>query len=192
VPEDGFTDVAQGAVHEAAVDCITWWGVTLGGGSGYAPGGGVTRGQMASFLSRAVLKSGGTLPPAADAFGDDDASVHEQAIGRLAAAGLVQGTSPGRFSPDGPVTREQMATFLVRVLRHRTGAAVAPGQDWFTDDQSSAHQANIDAAASAGLTNGNGLGAYSPGATVRRDQMATFLARTLQAFVVAGAPLPAR
>lgn len=190
VPEDGFVDFPQGATHEAAVDCITWWGVTLGANGRYNPLGGVTRGQMASFLSRAILNSGGTLPAGTNAFHDDDGSVHQEAINRLAAAGLVQGVGGGRFAPDAPVSREQMATFLVRVLRHRTGAEAPSGQDWFFDDETSAHQANINAAATAGLASGNGLGAYSPQATVRRDQMGTFLARLLQAFVTAGAPLP--
>jgi hypothetical protein len=189
-PEDGFADVPQGSTHESAVDCITWWGVTLGAGGRYAPAAGVTRGQMASFLARAVLNSGGTLPPAGDPFSDDDGTTHEQSIGRLAAAGLVQGTGGGRFSPEALVTREQMATFLVRALRHRTGAAAPAGQDWFFDDTGSAHEANINAAATAGLASGNGFGAYSPKAMVRRDQMGTFLARLLQSFVVAGAPLP--
>ncbi|HWG94943.1 MAG TPA: S-layer homology domain-containing protein, partial [Mycobacteriales bacterium] len=63
-------------------------------------------------------------------------------------------------------------------------------QDWFWDDEGSAHAATINAAAEAGLAGGTGGGAYSPRAGVRRDQMATFLARTLQLFVQAGAPLP--
>ncbi|HEV2087983.1 MAG TPA: S-layer homology domain-containing protein, partial [Cryptosporangiaceae bacterium] len=190
VPEDGFTDVPAGSTHEAAVDCITWWGVTLRSSDRYMPGAGVTRGQMASFLSRAVLNSGGSLPPATNPFFDDDASVHQEAIGRLAAAGLVQGTGAGRFAPDAPVSREQMATFLVRVLRYRTGTDAPAGLDWFSDDTGSVHEANINSAATAGLAGGSGYGTYVPRATVRRDQMATFLSRLLQAFVVDGAPLP--
>jgi hypothetical protein len=135
---------------------------------------------MASFLARAVLNSGGSLPPPSHRFPDIAGSVHEEAIGRLAAAGLVQGTSSGRYEPGAAVTREQMATFLVRVVQHRTGQRLSGSQDWFYDDTGSAHEANINAAASAGLTSGNGSGAYSPKAAVRRDQMATFLARTLQ------------
>ncbi len=191
VPEDGFADVPQASVHESNIDCITWWGVTTGTGGRYSPTAGVTRGQMASFLARAILESGGALPTGTDAFPDDDGTVHEQSIDRLAAAGLVRGTGDGRFEPGALVSREQMATFLVRALRHRTGDAVPVGQDWFYDDDASGHQDNINAAATAGLSSGNGTGAYSPSATLRRDSMATFLARLLQAYVVDGAPVPA-
>ena len=67
---------------------------------------------MASFLSRAL-----DLPATlSDSFGDDEASSHEAAINRLAAAGITSGCGPGRFCPDGIVTRGQMAAFLRRGL----------------------------------------------------------------------------
>lgn len=186
VPEDGFVDLPEGAVHESAVDCAAWWGVTVGSGAGYAPAAGVTRAQMASFLARAILRSGGTLPAATDRFSDDDTSVHSESIERLAAAGIVVGTGGGRYSPQAPVSREQMATFLTRAVQHRTGASLTSGTDWFRDDDGSAHRTAIDAAAAAGLATGTGGAAFSPRATVRRDQMASFVTRMLELFVEAG------
>lgn len=193
VPDAPFADTPEGMAHEPAIDCAAWWGIVAGSGGRYSPAATVSRAQLASMLARAVLRSGGTLP-AGDptAFSDDDGLVHEDAISRLAAAGLVTGRSPGRYEPNAPVSREQMATLLVRVLRYRTGDPVTATQDWFYDDDLSGHQDNINAAASAGLAAGNGFGAFSPGAPLRRDQMATFLTRMLQAFVVAGAPTPGR
>jgi hypothetical protein len=68
---------------------------------------------MASLLARAF-----ELPASrADAFGDDDASVHEASINRLAAAGITTGTDDGGFDPGRGVTRAQLASFLVRALR---------------------------------------------------------------------------
>jgi hypothetical protein len=191
VPAARYPDVPASSTHARAIDCVTWWRVAQGGAGGYNPGGHVSRAQMASFLARAVLESGGTLPERPrDAFPDDAGSVHQDAINRLAAAGLVQGGADGRYRPDEVVTREQMATFLVRTVQHRTGTAPRATQDWFYDDETSAHQAAINAAAEAGLAGGNGSGLYAPRTPVRRDQMATFLSRTLQVFVAAGAPLP--
>ena len=88
-------------------------GITSGcGGGRFCPDGLVTRGQMATFLSRAFdLASTPT-----DFFGDDEASTHERAINRLAASGITSGCAPGRFCPDGIVTRGQMAAFLHRGL----------------------------------------------------------------------------
>ena len=50
---------------------------------------------------------------APDAFADDDASPHETAINQLAALGLTDGTTATTYSPEKPVTRAQMAKFLV-------------------------------------------------------------------------------
>jgi hypothetical protein len=192
VPEDGFVDVPLSSVHESAIDCVAWWQVAAGHGDRYVPQDVVTRAQMASFLANAVLRSGGNLPSGSrDAFRDDDGSVHEESINRLAAAGIVLGGGDGDYGPTLPVTRAQMATFLVRALEHRTGTDVAPGDDWFYDDDASVHEPAINAAATAGLAGGTGGGGYTPNAGVRRDQMASFLSRLLEAYVRAGAQVPA-
>jgi hypothetical protein len=148
---------------------------------------------MASFLVRAILESGGSLPtPTTDRFRDDNSSPHEDSIERLAAAGIVSGTSKDRFSPLAPVTREQMATFLTRALAHRTGTTPAATRDWFVDDESSPHEDAINRVASVGMAGGTSPGNYSPLVTVRRDQMASFLARLLDQYVRAGARTPAQ
>lgn len=71
---------------------------------------------MAAFLTRAF-----SLPPGngQDPFIDDDGSVFEDAIERLAAAGITAGCNPpanDRFCPHDPVTRAQMAAFLKRAI----------------------------------------------------------------------------
>ena len=84
-----------------------------------------------------------------------------------------------------------MATFLARAVEHRTGQRLTGTTDWFFDDETSPHQANINAVSSEGLASGAGGGGYSPNGTVRRDQMASFLARLLEVFVEdGGATLP--
>jgi hypothetical protein len=82
----------------------------------FCPNDRVTRGQMAAFLVRAL-----SLPPAGgvDSFVDDNDSVFESDIERLAAAGVTAGCNPpanDRFCPDNSVTRGQMAAFLARAL----------------------------------------------------------------------------
>ena len=76
----------------------------------------VTRGQMAAFLVRAMgyVDDGG-----GNRFVDDDGSVFESAIDKLATAGVTQGCNPpanDRFCPDDNVIRGQMAAFLNRAL----------------------------------------------------------------------------
>jgi hypothetical protein len=52
--------------------------------------------------------------------------------------------------------------------------------DAFGDDGASVHEASINGLASGGIVRGNGDGTYDPAGTVRRDQMASFIARTVR------------
>ena len=68
-----------------------------------------------------------------------------------------------------------MASFLARTLDREGSDA----RDYFADDATSAHQANINVIAALGVTGGSDAGTYNPAGVVRRDQMASFLARAL-------------
>ena len=109
-------------VHDTAVDCLVRWGVAFGESTtGYHPDIAVNREQMASFIARLIVNTGGTLPAdPADAFRDDDTSSHEANTDALAAVGVVHGTAPGLDSPVAPVTRAQIATYLIRAYQYRT------------------------------------------------------------------------
>ena len=90
------------------------------------------------------------------------------------AEGITSGCSPERYCPDDVVTREQMASFLVRAL----GLTGTP-PDAFTDDETSTHELNINRLAAAGITYGCAPNLFCPKDPVRRDAMASFLARAL-------------
>jgi hypothetical protein len=115
----GFTDTG-GSVFKADIDALAKAGITKGcnppANTRFCPGETVTRGQMAAFLDRAFGYSGGT---GGDRFVDDDNSVFEDNIERIAAVGVTKGSNPPantRFCPHDPVTRQQMASFLWRAL----------------------------------------------------------------------------
>ena len=136
----------------------------------YCPKANVTRGQMASFLARAL-----DLPPTAtDYFTDDDGRSHEADINRLAESGITGGCSEGLFCRSAPVSRAQMAAFLVRALDLPPAT-----QDYFSDDDGKSLEASINALAEAGLTGGCANGRYCPAASVSREQMAAFLKRAM-------------
>jgi len=195
-PTSRFPDRADAGVHAAAVDCVAWWNVTTGLPDGtFRPGGTVTRGQMATFLTNTILATGASLPPPDGRFGDARDTVHRRAIERLAAADIVDGFPDGRFRPDAPVTRGQMATFLVGALEHLavdapTLATDAPSRT-FLDVPGSTHEARIVLASGAGIAGGFDDGTYRPDEPVARMQMATFLARTLATVTDAGTELRA-
>jgi hypothetical protein len=115
----------------------------------------------------------------ADRFTDDDGSVFENDIDRLAAAGITFGCNPPsntRFCVNDYVTRGQMAALLVRAL----GLSAGAGADRFTDDDGSVFENDIDRLAAAAITFGcnppwNTL--FCPNNHVTRGQMAAFLRR---------------
>ncbi len=189
VPAAGFSDVRPTDAHSGAIDCAVWWSLTTGSGSGtYTPSGRVTRGQMASFIARLVNRSGGSLPAyPADRYPDDQQSVHQTNINRLAEVGIVSGRGNGTYGPDAPVTRGQMASLLVGAHRYRTGQALAPTADYFADDANDVHEPSINQLAFAGITGGKRHPhLFSPGDLVLRDQMASFLTRTMSMLVAEG------
>ncbi len=106
----GFCDTA-GHPHEAGIRAAARAGIALGNGGCYRPNAAVTRGQMATFLTRAA-----DLPAGArSGFCDTRGHTHERSIDAVAAAGIAEG-SGGCYRPDASVTRGQMATFLARAL----------------------------------------------------------------------------
>ena len=188
VPPAGFTDVPDNNVHKANIDCVVWWGVANGNGPNtYNPGGTVNRGQMASFIARMLDKTTCATPPATrDFFPDDNGNAHEDNINRLAQAGIVGGRADGTYGPNDPVSRAQMATFLVRAYEH-CGKTLTSSRDWFPDDNGNTHEVNINKSAEAGFSGGRADGTYGPANPVARDQMASFLARVLDLLVEDGA-----
>jgi hypothetical protein len=136
---------------------------------------------MATFLVRALELTAPIPAPAVDYFSDDDASVHEANINKLASLGVTRGCDSAAhlFCPDDPVTRGQMAALLTRAFGYVDDD---PTTDRFVDDDTSIFQADIEALAAAGVTKGCNPPAndmYCPSAPVTRAQMAAFITRAL-------------
>jgi hypothetical protein len=180
----------DGNIHELAIDCMVWWEIAKGtSATTYEP---ATRSRGADGVVRRPAHRAERRRAAgrrADAFSDDNGLVHEASINRLAAAGLVKGTAEGRYSPDAPVSRGQMATFLVRAYEHVSDDDLSASSDYFSDDDGSTHEDNINKSAEAGFTNGRD-GGYQPADVVRRDAMASFLSRALDLLVEEGTTPP--
>jgi hypothetical protein len=113
-------------------------------------------------------------------FCDDDGSVFEEAIEKIAAAGITQGCNPptnNRYCPDDLVTRGAMAAFLSRAFPLLEGSDVN-----FSDIGGSMFQSDIKTIAAAGITRGcnppsNTL--FCPNDYITRGEMAAFLSRAL-------------
>lgn len=108
-----FTDT-DGDTHEASIEAVAAAGIASGYPDGtYRPTQPITRGQMAVFLANAE-----DLEPVDGTGGLCDIEGHpfEGQIRAIVAAGIASGAADGCYHPDDPVTRGQMATFLVRAL----------------------------------------------------------------------------
>lgn len=129
---------------------------------------------MAAFLTRAL----GLTERVSDPFTDDDGSLFEADIERIAAVGVTLGCNPpanDRYCPTRPVTRAEMAAFLVRAYGYSERE-----NGRFIDDDGSIFEADIERLAVAGVTLGCNPPAndrYCPSQRVRRDEMASFLVR---------------
>ncbi len=175
-----FADVPTTHTFYTDIEWLAAEGITKGcnppDNTLFCPDDDVTRGQMAAFLDRALPLA----PTTKDWFSDDDGSTFEAEINRLAAAGITKGCNPPAdtaFCPGDPVTRGEMAAFLVRAL----GLGPA-SKDWFTDDDGSTFEDDINRLAAAGITKGcnppdNTL--FCPDDPVTRAEMAAFLHRGL-------------
>lgn len=112
-PSGDFFGDDGGSVHEDAINQLYEAGISFGCAERlYCPNDAITREQMAAFLARALnlTSSGG------DPFTDDDGSPFEDEIAAIAEAGITLGCDTNLFCPDDPVTRAQMASFLVRAF----------------------------------------------------------------------------
>lgn len=189
LPPGGTFIDDDGSIFEGDIEAIAADGTTAGcnppTNNRFCPDGLVTRGQMAAFLDRAV-----DLPPASrDYFADDEQSVFEANINRLAEAGITHGCNPPdntRFCPNQAVTRGQMAAFLVRAF----GYVDDGGGDVFDDDDGLVFEQDIDRLGTEGVTAGCGPPRFCPNDPVSRKQMAAFLTRALKRTPLTPPPRP--
>lgn len=110
-------------------------------------------------------------------FTDIASSSHREAIECAAWWGVVNGFSPTGFGPNGNVTREQVASMLVRTLTAAGLVFVQGAPDAFGDDDGSVHEADINLLAAAGVIQGRSEGVFDPKASVTRAELASLVAR---------------
>jgi hypothetical protein len=102
-------------------------------------------------------------------------------IGKLSARQVTLGCGAGNYCPQGGVTREQMAAFIIRALGDF--APPPPASQRFSDvPPSNVFYGFIEQMAVRQITLGCGAGIYCPGNQVTREQMAAFMIRALGDF----------
>lgn len=167
-----FDDV-EGSVHAPAVSALASREIVLGcDDDQFCPGDSLTRGQVASVLTRALdldVPSGST-----GRFSDTRGNVHEDAVAALSAAGITKGCGGGEFCPSHGITRGQLASMLTRAL----DVPSASDGPHFAD-ATGTHGGAIDALAESGIAAGCDEIRFCGSNRLTRAQGATFIARGL-------------
>lgn len=113
VPENPFTDVAEGACYYEAVLALAEQGIINGmTETTFCPDNQLTRAQVVTMLYR---MAGAPETDAAAAFVDvPEGAYYADALAWAVETGVTEGVSETEFAPDMDVTREQFVTFLYR------------------------------------------------------------------------------
>ena len=181
-----FADVPAGHPYFTWISALVRARITAGCATApprYCPDDAVSRAQMAVFLLRAILGADYQPPDATGAFADVPATnAFARWIEELARQGITGGcaVTPARYCPDAPVTRAQMAVFLLRARDGSFSTPPAPVGTFADVPATHPQAAWIEELARQGITGGCATTPrlYCPDAPVTRAQMAVFLART--------------
>jgi hypothetical protein len=99
---------------------------------------------------------------------------------RIYDEGITLGYGDGRYGPDDPVTREQMAVFILKALNEAPAdgycGSTSPFMDVLPDRWSCKYVKRL---VELGITTGIGAGLFGPEDVVTREQMAVFMTRAL-------------
>ena len=96
----------------------------------------------------------------------------ESAIERWSEYGVLQG-SGGRFRPNDPITRAEIAAVLDRVMKYQATDGAA-----FTDvDPAAWYYGNVRHLAAAGVVSGVGDNRFAPGRSITREEAAVMMGR---------------
>jgi hypothetical protein len=130
-----FTDIPWYAQYGAAADLMYQRGITAGCSAVplmYCPNNNVTRAQISIFIVRAIYSSisgnGEKFTyPTTPYFSDVPANhPYFPYVQKMAQLGITSGTGGGMYSPDDPVTNNQLAVFTVKARAIRDQLGIGP------------------------------------------------------------------
>lgn len=178
-----FVDVAPDNMFATYICVLAQRGVTLGCNPvplQYCPTRATTRGEMALFLSRALGQFDPPTPLLQRYTDVPPTDIAYAAIEEIAKRGIVSALNcpAGNFCPNAPITREEMAIWIIRALG--VFNPPTPGSQRFNDVPSSRPgYAFIEEMFQRGITLGCNAAPplYCPDDAVTREQMAAFLVR---------------
>ena len=185
-PPFPFDDVSEDDWYYDSVYYVYAYGLMNGTAEAtFNPDGATTRGMLVTILYRMEgSPQGGGWSPFTDV---DPELYYAQPIAWAAWNGIVKGITDTTFSPDAPVTRQQMAAILYRYAAWKKWDVSQQGNLFqFTDWAQVQEYARMPLAwaSAAGLIQGKENNILDPAGTATRAQVATLLQRFHSAYVV--------
>ncbi|WP_240522857.1 S-layer homology domain-containing protein [Bacillus cereus] len=164
-----FTDVPKGHWSENAINYLAKNGLVKGYGDGrFGFGDNVTRGQVASLISR-HLNLGDIQ--GSSMFTDTKGDMFEKDIEKVSRMGIMVGDGTGKFRPKDSLTRYEMAVVLTNAfnldMKGNENFVDVPKGHWAYDYTRILHGNKI----SSGIGNGE----FAGDAVVKREQYMQFL-----------------
>ncbi|NIK69490.1 Ig-like domain-containing protein [Paenibacillus sp. BK720] len=134
----------------------------------------LTRAELAAIIAR--LLNGGSTTLKAE-FKDVPSTQWASGYIRIVTdSGIFKGFADGTFRPNQPVTREELATVMVRYLKLETSMPITPQ---FGDSEGRWSSSAIEALFRNGLTTGYPDGTFQPGKDIVRLEAVTLINRLL-------------
>jgi hypothetical protein len=176
-----FTDVPTTNAFYRFIETLFHHGITGGcGGTNYCPSDPSSREQMAVFVL--IAKEGPAYAPpdcTTPVFNDVPASSPFcRFIEELFRRGVVGGCGNGDYCPTSPVTREQMAVFVLRTLDPALNPPNCTTPIFNDVPATSPFCRWVEELFRRGVVSGCGGGNYCPTDAVSRQQMAVFISVT--------------
>ena len=171
VEDTGYADIDAGSWYADAVEYVRDNGLMSGTtATTFEPGGTTTRAMLAQILYR---EAGSPAVSGNDTFTDtQEGAWYADAVLWATQAGVISGYGDGRFGPNDPVSREQIAVILCRYA----GSPAAQGEDFADEASISTWAADaVDWARSAGLMTGQEGNRFAPQASATRAETAVIL-----------------
>lgn len=183
IPRAGYTDVDANGTHAFDIDCIVWRGITDRVGT-FGPADALPRWEMAqwiwgslSWIQYVTVENEATFTDIAGLSPEI-----QDAIEFVRQADVTKGIGNDLYDPYGAVPRWQMALFLTRMVEAAGLPLPGGAPQGFVDIGGATTEAQlaINQLAELGITRGTSETTFSPDQVVTREQMASFIARTLE------------
>ena len=172
-----FEDVPLDSTHASSIATLVLYNITTGTTeTTFDPSGNLSRGQMGTFLVRLLELTDSDV---------ERPESHAAAMQVLVERGLLLGDEDGELNATGTLTRGQAASLLARIIEHATGEDLAVGEHQFPD-AGATHGENIAKLTELGVISGYEDNTFRPDVELRRDQMASLIARSINKLIESG------